>query len=106
MRGPLAYIGGKRAIAKAIIAVLPKHITYVEPFAGGAQVFFAKEPSKVEVLNDLDFELINFYRVAQVHYEELIRYMRFTIVSRRYYELLKAINVDALTDVQRASRML
>lgn len=106
MRGPLAYIGGKRAIAKDIIAVLPKHVTYVEPFAGGAQVLFAKEPSKVEVLNDLDCELINFYRVAQLHYEELIRYMRFTIVSRRYYELFKAINVDALTDVQRAARML
>lgn len=106
MRGPLAYIGGKRAVAKEIIAVLPKHVTYVEPFAGGAQIFFAKEPSKVEVLNDLDGELINFYRVIQRHYEELIRYMRFTIVSRTFFDLLKAANVGQLTDIQRAARML
>jgi DNA adenine methylase len=106
MRGPLAYIGGKRAVAKDIIAILPKHLTYIEPFAGGAQVFFAKEPSKVEVLNDLDSELINFYRVAQHHYEELVRYMRFTIVSRRYYDLLKTARGESLTDVQRAARML
>jgi len=48
MRGPIAYIGGKRAIAKQIIEIFPKHTTYVEAFAGGAQVFFHKEPSKVE----------------------------------------------------------
>lgn len=106
MRGPLAYIGGKRAVAKEIIAVLPKHVTYVEPFAGGAQIFFAKEPSKVEVLNDLDGELVNFYRVIQRHYEELIRYMRFTIVSRMVFDLLKAANLEQLTDIQRAARML
>lgn len=49
MIGPLAYIGGKNRLAKHIISLLPEHTTYVEPFAGGAQVFFHKEPSKVEV---------------------------------------------------------
>jgi len=106
MRGPLAYIGGKRAIAKSIVAALPQHTAYVEPFAGGAQVFFAKTPSKVEVLNDLDAELINFYRIAQRHYQELVRYMRFSVVSRRYYDLLRGLDVGSLTDVQRAARML
>lgn len=106
MRGPLAYIGGKRAIAKQIIAIFPKHRTYVEPFAGGAQVFFHKEPSKVEVLNDLDGELINFFRVCQEHYEELIRYLRFVVVSRKRYEQLAATNPATLTDIQRAARKL
>ena len=47
-----------------------------KPFAGGAQVFFRKEPSKIEVLNDLDGEMVNFFRVCQQHYEELVRYLR------------------------------
>jgi DNA adenine methylase len=106
MIGPLPYIGGKRAIAKKIIAVFPKHTTYVEPFAGGAQVFFHKEPSKVEVLNDLDGEMVNFFRVCQQHYEELLRYTRFLIVSRKWHEVLKATDPVTLTDIQRAARHL
>jgi DNA adenine methylase len=104
MLGPLSYIGGKRSLAKQIIEIFPKHTTYVEAFAGGAQVLFRKEPSKVEVLNDLDGELINFFRVCQQHYEELTRYLRFTLVSRGWFELMKATNSASLTDIQRASK--
>lgn len=106
MIGPLAYIGGKRRLAPQLIELLPPHRTYVEPFAGGAQVFFHKEPSKVEVLNDLDAEVINFYRVCQFHHEELLRYLRFAIVSRRQYELFKRQDPSLLTDVQRAARFI
>jgi DNA adenine methylase len=104
MNGPLSYIGGKRALAKRIIAVFPRHTTYVEAFAGGAQVFFRKEPSKVEVLNDLDREIVNFYRICQQHFEELVRYLRFTLVSRAWFELLQATEAATLTDIQRAAR--
>jgi DNA adenine methylase len=106
MIGPLSYIGGKRAIAKPIIALFPEHTTYVEAFAGGAQVFFRKEPSEVEVLNDLDGEIVNFYRVCQQHYEELIRYFRFMVLSRAWHGLLKTTDPAALTDIQRAARYL
>src|SRR5205814_1410574 len=54
MIGPLPYIGGKNRLATKIISMLPEHTTYVEAFAGGAQVLFHKPPSEVEVLNDLD----------------------------------------------------
>jgi site-specific DNA-adenine methylase len=64
MVGPLCYIGGKNRLATKIISMLPEHITYVEPFAGGAQVLFHKPPSNVEVLNDLDFDIVNFFRVC------------------------------------------
>ena len=104
MNGPLSYIGGKRAIAKQIIAIFSEHTTYVEAFAGGAQVFFHKPPSKVEVLNDLDGEVANFYRVCQQHYEELVRYFRFMVRSRTWFALLKATDPRTLTDVQRAAR--
>ncbi|MFY9561292.1 MAG: DNA adenine methylase [Terriglobales bacterium] len=106
MVGPLSYIGGKHRLAKRIIAILPKHTTYVEAFAGGAQVFFHKEPSKVEVLNDLDGEIVNFFRVCQAHQEELLRYSRFLLVSRKWFELLRATDPATLTDIQRAARYL
>jgi DNA adenine methylase len=106
MYGPFSYIGGKRALANRIIALFPEHRAYVEPFAGGAQVFFRKEPSKVEVLNDLDREVVNFYRICQSHFEELVRYLRFTVVSRAWFELLNETDPAKLTDIQRAARYL
>jgi len=106
MIGPLPYIGGKRTLAKQIIAIFPKHTTYVEPFAGGAQVFFRKEPSKVEVLNDLDHDVVNFFRICQQHQEELVRYLKFTVSSREWFELLRESKLDSFTDIQRAARFL
>src|ERR1700719_1454300 len=104
MIGPLPYIGGKNRLAKKIISLLPEHTTYVEPFAGGAQVLFHKPPSNVEVLNDLDFDVVNFFRVCQWHYEELIRYLRFCLVSRNLHELHVKTDPSTLTDIQRAGR--
>jgi DNA adenine methylase len=106
MAGPLSYIGGKNRLAKGVIEIFPKHTTYVEAFAGGAQVLFRKEPSKVEVLNDLDGEIVNFYRVCQAHHDELLRYFRFVLVSRKWFDLLKATDPTTLTDIQRAARHL
>jgi DNA adenine methylase len=104
MYGPFSYIGGKRALAPRIIALFPEHKAYVEPFAGGAQVFFRKQPSKIEVLNDLDREIANFYRICQSHFEELVRYLRFTVVSRAWFDLLNETDPAKLTDIQRAAR--
>jgi DNA adenine methylase len=104
MVGPLSYIGGKNRLANKIIALLPEHTTYVEGFAGGAQVLFHKNPSNVEVLNDLDFDVVNFFRVCQWHYEEFLRYLRFCLASRKLHELHLKSNPDSLTDIQRAGR--
>jgi DNA adenine methylase len=106
MKGPLPYIGGKNRIAAKIIEFFPQHKTYVETFAGGAQVFFHKEPSTVEILNDLDGEVVSFFRVCQSHYEELLRYLKFTVASRAWFDLLQALEPKTLTDVQRAARFL
>src|ERR1700733_13824578 len=104
MVGPLPYIGGKNRLAKKIISMLPEHTTYVEAFAGGAQVLFHKPPSNVEVLNDLDFDIVNFFRVCQWHYEELVRYLRFCFASRKLHELHVKSDPATLTDIQRAGR--
>ena len=104
MIGPLCYIGGKNRLAKRIISLLPEHTTYVEPFAGGAQVLFHKQPSNVEVLNDLDYDIVNFFRVCQWHYEEFVRYLRYSLASRKLHELHLATDPATLTDIQRAGR--
>jgi DNA adenine methylase len=106
MIGPIAYIGGKNRLAKQIIALLPEHTTYVEPFAGGAQVFFHKVPSDVEVLNDLDGEVVNFFRICQWHHQELIRFLKYWPASRKLHEWMTASVPALLTDVQRAARFL
>src|SRR5580693_1177454 len=102
--GPLAYIGGKNRIANQLIDLFPEHTTYVEPFAGGAQVLFHKQPSNVEVVNDLNRDIVTFFRVCQLHHEEFLRYLKFILVSRRWFSLLEAETPESLTDIQRAVR--
>lgn len=104
MRGPISVVGGKNRLAKIIISYFPEHTCYVEPCAGGAQVLFRKHASKVEVLNDLDGEVVNFFRVCQSHPDELIRCIRYHLTSRRWFELLKRTDPTTLTDIQRAVR--
>jgi len=102
--GPFPYVGGKNRIAKKIIEIFPKHTTYIEPFAGGAQVFFHKDPSPVEVLNDRFGEIVNFYRVCQSHHDELVRTLKFALASREWFERFAKQKPEGLTDIQRAAR--
>ena len=65
-RPPLKYHGGKHYLAAKIVALMPPHTHYVEPFAGGLSVLLAKDPDGVsEVVNDLDGRVSNFWRVLQ-----------------------------------------
>jgi DNA adenine methylase len=63
---PLKWHGGKHYLAARIVALMPRHLHYVEPFAGGLSVLLAKPAEGVsEVVNDLDGELTNFWGVLQ-----------------------------------------
>ena len=104
MVGPLSYLGGKNRVAQKIISLIPEHNCYIEAFCGGAQVFFHKQPSQVEILNDLDEEVFNFLRVCQLHHGELIRYLQFCTVSRKWFELFQKQDPQTLSDIQRAAR--
>ena len=104
MDGPLAYIGGKNRLAKRIVAMFPPHTAYCEVFLGGGQVLFRKEPSKVEIVNDLDGEVVNFFRCAQQHHEELCRCLKFVLVGRQWFDAFNNQNPASLTDIQRAAR--
>ena len=105
MKSILNWVGGKSRLAKKIIERIPEHTLYIEPFVGAASVFLNKEPARYEVLNDLNGDLIGFYRCLQNHPEELIRQIAWLIPSRKMWgEYKSQLNSDGLTDIQRAAR--
>lgn len=105
MRSPLCYIGGKSRLAQTIIKEIPEHQTYAEVFAGAGWVFFGKEPSRYEVLNDINSDLVAFYRVLQNHCEEFCRQFKFLLCSREWFHDWKnQLSAGGLTDIQRAAR--
>lgn len=100
----IPWIGGKRRLAKRILPLFPEHTCYVEPFAGGAALFFMKPPVDCEVLNDINGELVNLYRVVQNHLDEFLRMFRWSLVSRQMFEWGKQSKPETMTDIQRAAR--
>lgn len=61
MQTPVSYYGGKQKMVKKILAMMTPHKVYIEPFVGGAAVLFAKRPSPVEIINDINGNVSNFY---------------------------------------------
>ncbi|ENK0311763.1 MULTISPECIES: DNA adenine methylase [Enterobacteriaceae] len=98
------WIGGKRRLAKHILPLFPAHTCYVEPFCGAAALYFLKTPSKIEVINDINGELVNLYRVVKHHLEEFVRQFKWALVSRQIYKWLQDTPEETLTDIQRAAR--
>ena len=105
VRQPLKWHGGKYYLAPKIVAMMPPHTHYVEPYAGGLAVLLAKNPEGVsEVVNDLDGELINFWRVLQrpESFELLKRRLEATPFSREEFE---DAGEPALDPIDRAANL-
>lgn len=103
LKPPFAYYGGKMSLAAEIAAVLPEHDHYVEPFAGSLAVLLAKKPSRAETVNDLDGDLVNFWRTLRDRPEDLAHLALLTPHSRDEYESCKAERAD--DDLERARRV-
>ncbi|MFE2311630.1 DNA adenine methylase [Streptomyces sp. NPDC059441] len=82
MKSPVPYFGSKQRIAPWIASLLPAHEHYVEPYCGGLSVLLAKRPSRMETVNDLDGELMTFWRVLRERPTELLRACMLTPHSR------------------------
>ncbi|MFI8609521.1 DNA adenine methylase [Pseudomonas sp. NPDC077649] len=101
----IPWIGGKRRLADRIFPLFPRHSCYVEPFAGGAALYFLRPvPAEVEVLNDINGDLVNLYRVVQHHLEEFVRQFKWALSSRQVFKWLQETRPETLTDIQRAAR--
>jgi DNA adenine methylase len=102
MKGPFAYYGGKAGMARRIVDLLPPHLVYLEPFFGGGAVLFAKRPGPCEIVNDLDGNIVTFFRVLRDRPDDLERVCRLTPYARDEYV---AADLDEdLDDLERARR--
>lgn len=105
IKSPLSgWMGGKYQLSKQIVSMIPEHQCYCEPFAGAAWVFFRKQKSSVEVLNDINSEIVTLYRVIQHHLDEFVRWFKWVLVSRSEFDRFLNTEPETLTDIQRAVR--
>jgi DNA adenine methylase len=98
------WYGGKYSHLGWLLPLLPQTQHYCEPFGGSAAVLINREPSPVETYNDLDSEVVNFFRVLRDQKEALIEQIGLTPFSREEFE--QAINepAEGLSDLERARR--
>lgn len=94
MRPPVPYYGGKIRIADQIVAMMPPHLHYVEPFAGSLSVLLAKPPSPHETVNDLDDVLVTFWRVLRERPAELARACMLTPHSRAEFDAARRLDAQ------------
>jgi len=104
MKTPLSYYGGKQQLAKLILGLIPEHRVYCEPFLGGAAVFFAKQPVKIEVINDTNGEIVNFYEVLKRDYTALEREVAVSLHSRKLHNEAQVVykNPEMFDRIKRA----
>lgn len=100
---PFSYFGGKTRLADRIIPLLPPHRHYVEPFAGSLAVLLAKPRADMETVNDLDGDLMAFWRVLRDRPEDLALAMALTPHSRAEHQA--AYDLTDIDDLELARRV-
>ena len=94
MTTPISYYGGKQKLVKTILPLFPIHKLYAEPFVGGGAIFWSKNSSEVEVINDTNRELINFYEVCQNDFVALEKLIRISLHSRSLHKDATVVNAN------------
>ena len=104
LKSPVTYYGGKVSMLKYILPLIPKHKLYCEPFFGGGAIYFSKEPSKIEVINDKNREVVNFFEQLKWYPKKLKKLINSTLHSRQQYNEAKLIyrHPHMFSDIQRA----
>ncbi|NLK94717.1 MAG: DNA adenine methylase [Clostridiales bacterium] len=106
LKPPICRMGGKSKLRKRIIEKIPEHTCYIEPFFGAGWVYFGKEESKVEVINDIDKELINLFKMIKYHAPEIERLLQYEFSGRDLFDEYKNYSVEYLTEIHRAIRFI
>jgi DNA adenine methylase len=108
LTGILPWVGSKRQLRDHIITKIPEHVCYAEVFTGAGWVYLGKEPSEVEVINDVNGDLINLYRVIKTNPQELFEAVWYMLPSRESYlqsrdALKKIADKNSVSDIERAA---
>lgn len=108
MKSPIPWIGGKTLLRKKILDVFPPQESYnrfIDVFGGGGSILFAKDKhAALEVYNDANSGLVNFFRCLKYHREELQKEIRYYLNSREmFFDCKENIEMRGLTDIQRAA---
>ena len=98
------WYGGKYSHLEWLLGLLPEAHHYCEPFGGSAAVLLNRKPSPVETYNDMDGDVVNFFRVLRDRTDELVKAIALTPFSREeFYEAIYG-SAQGITDVERARR--
>lgn len=103
LKAPFAWVGGKNALAKEIIALMPEHKSYIEVFGGALSILYQKESSKVEVVNDINDDLINLHLCIKNKPESLANVLNSMFVSRKIFYMLKNKELKPRNQLERAA---
>lgn len=105
VNSPLRWVGAKRRMVKWLLKMIPRHTTYVEVFGGVSWLLLSKKPSMLEIYNDVDDRLVNFYKVCREpeKVKQLINLLKFTPYSRTEFKqcLTPQGNVDEVEAARR-----
>ena len=104
LNAPIKWVGGKKKLRTKIVELIPPHTCYVEVFGGAGWILFAKEKSDVEIWNDIDSELVNFYSIVKTRPAEFIETFDLTIVSREIFENFRYADLSRMNELERAHR--
>ena len=102
VNSPITWFGGKHYLVPFLKQFLVPHTLYVEPYGGGGSVLFAKAPSKLEVYNDIDSDVVNFFRVLRDRGDEFMAYVYLMPHSREEHKA--SLRSFGDSDLERAAR--
>jgi len=94
MKTPITYWGGTQQLVPKILSLIPEHKQYCEPFFGGGALYFAKKPSEIEFINDINGEMVNFYKTLKRKFPELKIEIDCTLHSEFQHKEARAIYSD------------
>lgn len=103
LKAPFGWVGGKSKLAKDIVELIPEHTMYVEVFGGALSVLYAKENSKLEVVNDINSYLVNLHRCIRTNPHTLSIYLNNMLISRELFQAIRHGKMKPRNNIEAAA---